>query len=96
MEAKQLIEGRESWHAWVIDYGITHSIMRIALHQGDFPRHHELVCGGVSFFRGPLQGGPYRLRIEIAPGQSGPHTLRDDAGQFEVVCSSIDVGVTRR
>ena len=93
MDVQELLATRREWYAWVIEYGITHSVMRIAIHEGDFPNHHELICGDVRTFRGAMQGGPYRLRLTT--GDNGLLELIDQAGAFELRCGRIAIGRSR-
>jgi hypothetical protein len=94
MDVEQILKSREAWYLWVIEYGITHSVMRIALHQGDYPQHHELVCGDARTFHGALQGGPYRLRLEMAQTDRSIR-LYDEEGRLELRCGSIILGTSR-
>lgn len=61
------IEDDGPWHVAVIEYGMTHGVMRLALHHGDYPLHKELVCGDVAHFSGDLMGGPYELSLREEP-----------------------------
>ncbi|MEM7538699.1 MAG: hypothetical protein AAF639_41435 [Chloroflexota bacterium] len=46
--------------------GISHNVMQLAMHQGDFMKRDELICGGCFYFSGPTKGGPYQLEISPA------------------------------
>jgi hypothetical protein len=35
--------GEPALHIWVLEYGITHSVMRLAIHKGDYPKHLHLM-----------------------------------------------------
>ena len=94
-ELQQLLETQPTWHVAILEYGMTHSVMRIALHQGDFPRYNEVILGGVVTFHGAMQGGPYRLQIR-APDAEGQMIIVDEQGQFEVQCTRITMGRIRR
>jgi hypothetical protein len=74
-------------HLWVVTYGITHSVMLFAIHEGQFKGYEELVAGGCVSFRGALQGGPYRLCV--VPVEDNLLRLYDDGGAFELVCSRL-------
>jgi hypothetical protein len=50
-------------YVWVVTYSITHSVMKLAIHLGDFPKHTTIVCGGCYYFAGDLQGGPYDMKV---------------------------------
>ena len=73
--------------------------MTLALHHGDYPRRTDVEAEGCSYFRGHLDGGPYRLAIEeIGRGSLGDklppveYRLFDIGGQFEVICEKLIVG----
>ena len=85
-ELKNLLSGRVDWYVWVLEYGITHHVMRLVLHKGDYPRGVEVMCSDVSYFCGPLQGGPYELKLH--DGQQG--------GIVETILESIDGGLLIR
>jgi hypothetical protein len=74
-------------HLWVVSYGITHSVMVLAIHAGQFIGYEELVAGGCVSFRGELQGGPYRIRV--AQAADDLLYVRDEDGTFELVCSRL-------
>jgi hypothetical protein len=89
MRIEEVLGKENSWHVWVIEYGITHSVMRVALHQGDYVQRTEVICGDVREFRGALQGGPYHLRLEA--DASGVIRLFDSDGRFELLCGRISL-----
>jgi hypothetical protein len=68
---KALLQSRNGWYLWVMEYGITHSFMRLALHDGSFPLHHAIECGDCDFFSGNLHGGPYFLEVDILETERG-------------------------
>ncbi|UJR86767.1 Hypothetical protein I5071_88680 [Sandaracinus amylolyticus] len=85
-----------SWHVLVLEFGATHGVMRLAAHRGDYPRHREVICGGTSYFRGALAGGPYRLAIHRETRADGTEiTLQSDDGTFELRCRRILLGAGR-
>ena len=95
MDLSELIELSDSWHVWVLEYGITHAVMRLALHRGDYPMHQEVVCGGATAFVGELQGGPYKLSLVSDPDLSGKLILRDEANKFLVRADTFSLGRNR-
>jgi hypothetical protein len=93
MEAlKALLRAQETWHLWVIEYGITHSFMRLALHDGSFPKHHRLECGDCVYLAGPLQGGPYVLEVDVAEEEGRTLIeLRSSDRQMRLVCGRMRI-----
>ena len=51
------------WWLMVLEYGITHGRMVVALHQGDYPRGIRLELLAPHSFEGALRGGPYALEL---------------------------------
>lgn len=93
---RDLLAENAQWHLWVIEYGFTHSFMRLALHIGSYPRHAELHCSDCIRFEGDLQGGPYSLEV----GNCDWHgdsviELRDVDGRFRLVCGRLSIGRRR-
>jgi hypothetical protein len=83
---------RKEWHLWVIEYGITHSFMCLALHPGSFPRHIKLGCYDCVYIEGFLQGGPYVLKLTDTKWHGDSmRELRDAKGSFRLVCGRIKV-----
>ena len=93
---QEILRERDSWHVWMIEYGITHSLMSLALHDGSFPRHIRLECRGCERFEGRLQGGPYRLELTCSQEANGPiFDLRSADRTLRVTCAHIrEVGRT--
>jgi hypothetical protein len=84
-ELRSLLAGDSAWYVWVLEYGITHHLMRLALHVGDYPRGLEVMCSDASYFRGPFQGGPYKLNLlEGATGTMVETTLESSDGEFRL------------
>jgi len=90
MELIQLFE--KPRYVWVLEYGITHSAMRLAVHDGNFPRYTEVVCRDCSYFSGALQGGPYSMTIQT----SDRGEVRFKGDKFELVCGQAEVGRSRQ
>jgi hypothetical protein len=78
-------------HVWVLEYGITHAAIRLAVHDGDYPKYSEVICTGCSFICGQLQGGPYDLAVE----QSSNGVVRIVGDGFELRCSEARVARAR-
>ena len=90
---RSLLSENAKWHVWVIEYGLTHSFMRLALHVGSYPRHTKLECSDCVRFEGDLQGGPYSLEVQDCDWHGDMVVeLRDVDGRFRVVCGRIAVG----
>ena len=91
---------RPDHHVWVLEYGISHGRrMVLALHHGAYPRRTDVLATGCSYFRGKLEGGPYRLAlVELSRdplgGKRAPieYRLFDQDGQFELICDDLTVG----
>jgi hypothetical protein len=97
---EMLLVQSPEYHVWVAEYSITHDrMMRLGFHHGDLPRRAEVDTIGCSYFRGRLEGGPYRLAIEQRPrdsfgGKRSPHEYRlyDLGGELEIICDELIVG----
>lgn len=89
----QSLFGESLLHVWVLEYGITHFQMRLAIHKGDYPRSTELLCTGCIYFCGNVQGGPYRLQLNELP--DGLVEIIGDDGELRIQCESIRLGKTR-
>jgi hypothetical protein len=84
-ELRSLLAGDGAWYVWVLEYGMTHHLMRLAFHMGDYPRSVEVMCSEASYFCGPLQGGPYRLQlIQDAAGNVAESTLESTDGALRL------------
>lgn len=82
-----------AWCVWVIEYGMTHSFMRLALHPGTYPRHLQLECSECLRFEGDLRGGPYTLDVRTCDWHgTAALELRDVEGRFRLICGQIVVG----
>ena len=62
-EVEQLFQSSPALHLWVIRFSITHGVVELALHEGNFPSGYRLMARGCDHISGPTQGGPYRLSI---------------------------------
>jgi len=96
VELKEILATAEAWFVWVMEYGITHHLMRLALHTGDYPRCIEVICADASHFEGSLQCGPYRLRIIEHTTPTGAETvLVGNEGELRIRCRTLEI-VRRR
>lgn len=93
----ELVASPDPFHVWMAEYTVTHDCnMVIAVHRGDLPERVELRARGCRYWRGPLQGGPYRLAMERTAMKSAKREwteirLYDRDGAFELVCESVDI-----
>jgi hypothetical protein len=85
------------WYVWVLEYVEQDAVMRLALHKGEFPEYQEIVCSGVSYFEGFLEGGPYRLTIfeEATPARSET-LLVSEKRDLLIRCLRVEQGRSRR
>src|SRR5688572_17179695 len=81
---EQLSEHAE-WHAWVLEYGITHHQMVLALHPGTYPRTAKLGLLDCVYLSGDLQGGPYALTLSEVNQGNGLWQIRSADASFRVV-----------
>ena len=80
------------WHAWVMEYGITHHRMLLALHQGNFPRTATIELLDCVHFGGDLQGGPYSLTLaKVDYRGESLWEIRSLDGSFRVVFADARV-----
>lgn len=74
------IETDGAWNVAVLEYGITHRVLRVALFREHFIRRIELT-GGDSQFEGSLELGPVQMKI-IRDGSGQPIGLDASGGAF--------------
>ena len=97
---EELLSKNPRYHVWMVEYGISHGrVMQLAFHHGDLPRRIEVYARGCHYFRGQLEGGPYRLAIEQRArnsfeGKRTPYEYRlyDVGSEWEVICDELVVG----
>lgn len=94
---EQLLAPDAAFHVVVVDYTISMGrIMRLVVHEGVFARHVEVIAWWCTYWRGPLEGGPWRLALEVI--RDGPEPsdrevrLFDRDGGFELFCGSVKLG----
>jgi hypothetical protein len=85
-----LISAYAMWHVWVLDYGITHHQMVLALHPGTYPRTAKLGLLDCVHLSGDLQAGPYALRL-IEHQRDCLWEIRSVDSSFRVVFGSAHV-----
>ncbi|HUQ01183.1 MAG TPA: hypothetical protein VM261_01750 [Kofleriaceae bacterium] len=87
---------------WVFNYGISMGRwMVLGLLKERWPPHTRLIAYHCHRFSGALEGGPYRLAIDVSERVIPRHLEREDVvpvvrlydvgGAFELVCESIGV-----
>jgi hypothetical protein len=87
---RTILQERDDWHLWVLEFGITHFLMRLALHTGMYHRHIRIECVGCLRFEVDVQGGPYRLVLEPIDwhGRSA-WELRSTSNTFRLVYGTV-------
>ena len=96
---EEVITAEISVHVWLVRYGISMGRNAlIALHEGDFSARLEVTANWCRYWRGPLEGGPYRLRLERIEGAMRDDVqaqsevrLYDSDGAFELICQTLEV-----
>jgi hypothetical protein len=72
------------WHVWVLEFGITHFRMVLALHPGTYPRTAKLELLDCGYLCGAIQGGPYALTLAEVNPADGLWELRSADASFRV------------
>lgn len=89
-ELRSILQERDDWHVWVIEFGITHSLMRLALHPATYPRSIKVEFMDCVRLEGDLQGGPYPLQLQPVDWHGSTlWELRSTTGSFRLVYGSI-------
>ena len=84
-----LLAQHHLWYVWVVEYGITHHRMVIALHLGGYPRRAAVELMDCTHFEGALQGGPYSLTLLESSQEGAPsRELVSMDGSLRVVFAS--------
>lgn len=83
----------EKLHVWVLEFGLTHHTLRLAIHSGDYPRYTEVVCTDCTSFYGKFQGGPYIL--DLLEDSEGNVRITAD-GKLMLECRGVGIGKNRR
>lgn len=85
-----ILEEHESWHVWIIEFGITHSVLRLALHQNTYPRHIKIECTDCVRIEADIQGGPYSLLVkQVEWHGTQMWELSSDDGALRIVCNAL-------
>lgn len=79
---------------WVVSYTISMGRnMWLAIHGGEFVDRIEVLAKFCRYWRGPLEGGPWRLALEVLKPSSEDWErelrLFDRDGGFELICGSL-------
>lgn len=96
-ELVALLQSRDEWYVWILEFGLTHSVMQLALHPGTYPSDVTFVdCGDCYRIEAVMQGGPYVLEIEDVI-IDGRRLLRFQSrdGAFALVCGRMKIGRRR-
>ena len=87
---RTLLRERDQWHVWLWTYGISHSVMQIAIHPNNYTKHYRVVCTLCERFEGKLQGGPYALELrDLDLDGAARLELCALDGTFRLVCHMI-------
>jgi len=87
-----ILGNRPVWWLMVLEYGITHSRMVVALHQRDYPKGLRLELLEPYVFEGVLRGGPYVLELSESEHAGGPALeLADADGKLRILFESLRV-----
>jgi hypothetical protein len=79
------------WEVWVLEFGLTHHLMKLVLHKGDYPHGVDLLCRFPETFCGALQGGPYRLHLEHESTPRGDLVvLVGNDSELRIRCEAIE------
>jgi hypothetical protein len=92
-ELREVLKTRERWSLCVLEYGITHHLMYLALGDGAYPRDLQLECHNPIRMCGEFSGGPYRLTVSFVDNlpDSGFIELASADSSFRLVCERIKV-----
>ena len=85
MQLENIFKENPKLNLWVFEYGITHRFIKFILFEENFFDRVEVYCIGCTFFKGELQGGPYRLFLE--EGESN----NDDSESFVIRSENQDL-----
>ena len=71
--------------------------MWLAVHDGALGERVELLAKWCTYWRGPLEGGPWHLVLESLGDEETARTrFADRDGGFELVCESLEVAKPER
>lgn len=83
----------DSWRVWVVEYGLTHSVLSLGLSTREYPPEWRLQCIGCIRLEVSVVSGPHRLEI-VAAGAQGL-CLRSEDKSLRVVCDRVVLDDTR-
>lgn len=97
---KDLINSRPYWFCLVLEYGISHSVARLALHLGDYLNRYEVIVGGVDELRFRTSDDSVRVRFDQVDHEGTLYELEAGTvfvrfhrvGQLERVGSGVNPG----
>lgn len=85
-----MLRERDDWHVWLLEYGLTHSLLRLAVHPGTYPRHVRVDCMECVRMDANTQGGPYALEVAAVDWHGHPMLeIRSSDHSFRVVCREL-------
>ena len=98
-QVDELFQSNTQLYLWVMKYSITHGLLELVVHQGDYAHGHTIICGGCHYLSGPLQGGPYTLKLRH--GLQNHEDLPDiviigNEDELVIKCSRISKPVPRK
>jgi len=89
-EIGAVLKEHERWHVWVIEFGITHSLLRLALHPNTYPRHIKIECNDCVRIEADIQGGPFSLLVQEVEWHGVQRCeLRSTDGSVRIVCQTL-------
>lgn len=91
-DLQQTLDQSLEWYTHVVEYGLSHSLLRLVLHRNTFPRGTEILLGGCERFEGDFIGGPYALTLsERSFDVRAPlWRLSSNCGGFVILFSRIE------
>jgi hypothetical protein len=92
-ELREILKTREQWNLCVLEYGITHHLMYLALGDGAYPRDLQLECHNPVRMCGEFWGGPYRFIVSVVENLYDGRfiELASTDSSFRLVCENIKV-----
>jgi len=89
-ELRAILQQREDWHVFILESGLSHARVSLALHPLTFPHYIRVDCLECSRIEGDIQGGPFQLTVRPIelPDRDKRLTmweLRSTDGRFRLV-----------
>ena len=89
-ELREILQG--TWNVWMVEFGLTHSVLQLAVHRGTYPRHLKVQCSDCVRVEADVQGGPYALSLsQVDWYGAAMWELRSADGAFRIVCDRVRV-----